>query len=306
MTKVKNMDKMFHYAASFKQELCGAAWVHSKATKNLMFGHSPGSISQIARAPSPPVFSPESKKELKSAVDGYLTQGDGSTGRYGPIGEWDVTRVTDMSSLFFNAKSFNGDISKWDVSRVTDMNRMFYNTYVFNSDLSKWDVSSVKNMGAMFYYAAAFNHDLSKWDVSSVEDMDYMFFYAVAFKQKLCGAAWVNSDASKSWMFGGIFASGSISQEACASDLTPAITHATTYYVHVAHTTSRPLPERELIVRTPITTSARTSAFASTILNTMICSKCGTFARSGRVSCCAPGGAWYKNCGGSTLSLIHI
>ena len=27
------------------------------------------------------------------------------------------------------------------------------------------------------------------------------------------------------------------------------------------------------------------------------CPKCGTFKRSGRVSCCAPGGAWYKNCG---------
>merc|ERR1712187_14779 len=27
------------------------------------------------------------------------------------------------------------------------------------------------------------------------------------------------------------------------------------------------------------------------------CSKCGTFPKSGRVSCCAPGGSWYKNCG---------
>merc|ERR1712203_897227 len=25
--------------------------------------------------------------------------------------------------------------------------------------------------------------------------------------------------------------------------------------------------------------------------------KCGTFAKSGRVSCCAPGGAWFKKCG---------
>merc|ERR1711934_1085350 len=27
------------------------------------------------------------------------------------------------------------------------------------------------------------------------------------------------------------------------------------------------------------------------------CPKCGKFGKSGRVSCCAPGGAWYKKCG---------
>ena len=55
----------------------------------------------------------------------------------------------------------------------------------------------------------------------------------------------------------------------------------------------QPLPDRELIVRTPITT------ITSTIGNTMICPKCGTFKKSGRVSCCAPDGAWFKNCGGT-------
>ena len=39
-----------------------------------------------------------------------------STGSHGPIGEWDVSRVTDVNSLFFIGKEFNGDISKWDVS----------------------------------------------------------------------------------------------------------------------------------------------------------------------------------------------
>ena len=53
--------------------------------------------------------------------------------------------------------------------------------------------------------------------------------------------------------------------------------------------------ERELKARTP-----STLAVASTIAHAMKCSKCGTFKKSGRVSCCAPGGAWYKNCGGSS------
>merc|ERR1711927_134877 len=29
----------------------------------------------------------------------------------------------------------------------------------------------------------------------------------------------------------------------------------------------------------------------------MGCPKCSKFKKSGRVSCCAPGGAWYDNCG---------
>merc|ERR1712037_324506 len=29
------------------------------------------------------------------------------------------------------------------------------------------------------------------------------------------------------------------------------------------------------------------------------CPKCSTFEKSGRLSCCAPGGAWYRNCGGA-------
>merc|ERR1712032_1708494 len=50
---------------------------------------------------------------------------------------------------------------------------------------------------------------------------------------------------------------------------------------------------------TPITTSIRTLAITSTIMKTMACPKCGRFEKSGRNSCCAPGGAWFKNCGGS-------
>merc|ERR1712224_1191878 len=54
----------------------------------------------------------------------------------------------------------------------------------------------------------------------------------------------------------------------------------------------RPLAGRELIVHTPGATSVTTA-------NTP-CPKCGTFGKSGRVSCCAPGGAWFKNCGGAS------
>ena len=36
-----------------------------------------------------------------------------------PIGDWDVSNVTDMRSMFIEAHAFNQDISNWDVSNVT-------------------------------------------------------------------------------------------------------------------------------------------------------------------------------------------
>jgi surface protein len=190
----------------------------------------------------------------------------------GDISAWDVSSVTDMNSMFSNAISFNGDISEWDVSSVTVMSRMFSYATSFNGDISEWDVSSVTDMNLMFSFASLFDGDVLEWDVSSVVNMDCMFC-ETSFKQTLCGAAWVHSMASKSDMFAG--SSGSISRTVC-------------------------LTERELmVVNTPIPVSVSAPAITSTIANTMTCSKCGTFKKSDRGSCCAPGGAWYKNCGGA-------
>ena len=119
VSNVAHMDNMFRDAASFNRKLCGAAWVHSIASERNMFAGSCGSMSLTTCA-----FSPRSKEKLKSAVEACLKQspeGDCSNGPHGPIGEWEVSRVTDMSFLFSNAVAFNGDISKWDVSGVTNM-----------------------------------------------------------------------------------------------------------------------------------------------------------------------------------------
>ena len=133
----------------------------------------------------------------------------------GPIGTWDVSRVTYMSRLFYNAKRFCGDLSKWDVSNVKDMSEMFHGANSFNSDVSKWDVSRVTNMPGMFRDARSFNIDISKWDVSRVSNMDYMFRDATLFGRQLCGAAWVAAKASKNIMFAG--SPGSISRTVCTS-----------------------------------------------------------------------------------------
>merc|ERR1711998_205566 len=109
----------------------------------------------------------------------------------GDLSKWDVSGVTNMKFMFYDAFNFAGDLSKWDVSKVTDMSYMFqgntadYNSR-FNGDLSKWDVSRVTDMKLMFHSAYNFNGDLSKWDVSKVQNADSMFSGTELYVQCLC------------------------------------------------------------------------------------------------------------------------
>ena len=44
---------------------------------------------------------------------------------FGKIENWDVSNVTNMSSLFYGARSFNQPLNNWNVSKVEDMAWMF-------------------------------------------------------------------------------------------------------------------------------------------------------------------------------------
>lgn len=177
-------------------------------------------------------WAPNSKPELQAAIHACMHAKDFacSKGPKGPIGSWDVSRVTDFYELFYHNKyltrpfngdiskwdvsrvtnmrvcfqylfHFNSDISKWDVSRVTNMEHMFYYAESFNADISKWDVSKVKHMRNMFHAARSFNRDISKWDVSNVKEMQGMFGNTDSFNQVLCGEWKKNTQAKKDSMF---------------------------------------------------------------------------------------------------------
>ena len=105
----------------------------------------------------------------------------------GSLSGWDVSSVTDMQNMFRNAASFNQPLNDWNVSSVTAMNYMFYDADSFNGDLSGWDVSSVTSMISLFFGADSFNGSLSGWDVSSVTSMEGMFRNADSFNGNLSG-----------------------------------------------------------------------------------------------------------------------
>ena len=79
------------------------------------------------------------------------------------------------------ANSFNGNIGSWDVSNVTKMSYMFYQAPMFNQDIGSWDVSSVRNMDFMFFGAKSFSQDINSWNVDNGTDLKNMFNSATAF-----------------------------------------------------------------------------------------------------------------------------
>ena len=98
--------------------------------------------------------------QLQAAVSLWVSNTVQAADDYGDISCWDVSQITDMSWMFYEASSFNSDISGWDVSSVTNMSRMFDEASSFSSDISEWDVSSVTDMGFMFYRTSLFNGDM--------------------------------------------------------------------------------------------------------------------------------------------------
>ena len=148
----------------------------------------------------PQYFQPETRDELKTAVDEWIANSTEANSTYGNISTWDTSLITDMSELFYYNETFNDDISQWDVSSVTTTEKMFKFAQSFNQDLSGWDVSNVVYMNEMFYYATNFNQDIGYWDVSSVTDMEGMFFAATDFNQDL-----VSWDVSKVTDTNGMF-----------------------------------------------------------------------------------------------------
>ena len=114
----------------------------------------------------------------------YTAVDNNTLGNYGYVTKC-TSYVTNMSEIFLNEITFNGDISSWDTSNVITMYYMLTSASFFNQDISDWDTSNVKDMRHMFQGATNFNQDISNWDTGNVEKMSYMFYYASGFNKDI-------------------------------------------------------------------------------------------------------------------------
>ncbi|NVK73079.1 MAG: DUF285 domain-containing protein [Oceanospirillaceae bacterium] len=133
---------------------------------------------------------------IREAVKLWLKNESEAINKYGHIKDWDTSEVTDMSSLFENAESFNQPIGNWDTSNVISMKKMFWQAKSFNQPIGNWNVSKVTDMNMMFTGASSFNQPLGNWDVSKVTNMIMMFFDAESFNQPI-GSWNINSRVTK-------------------------------------------------------------------------------------------------------------
>jgi len=69
----------------------------------------------------------------------------------------DLSGVTDMQGMFWEADGFTGDFSNWDVSTITNMRYLFTGNPDFNGNITTWDVSNVTNFFGAFWFTTGFN-----------------------------------------------------------------------------------------------------------------------------------------------------
>jgi surface protein len=131
----------------------------------------------------------ENRAELKTAVDSWC--GNVASARasvqanYGVIGDWDVSRVTDMTELFYGKTTFNQQIGNWDTSRVIATQYMFRDASAFNQPIGNWNTGKFTELLFMFVNANAFNQPIGTWDVGNVTTMASAFYNAHAFNQPI-------------------------------------------------------------------------------------------------------------------------
>ncbi|KAF2342856.1 BspA family leucine-rich repeat surface protein [Flavobacterium tistrianum] len=198
-SRVINMASMFSNATNFNQNI-GAWNVSACAFFGLMFVNA----TTFNNGGSPDIQNWQIK--TNGSVD-MRNMFHGASGFNQPIGNWNVSAVTNMSTMFYTARNFNQDIGTWNVSSVTNMSNMFGGATNFDQNIGNWNVSNVTNFGGMLNYSAfnnggspdiqnwqiktnspvdmsnlfvgtPFNQNISSWNVSAVTTMLQMFSYA--------------------------------------------------------------------------------------------------------------------------------
>ena len=103
---------------------------------------------------------------------------------------WDTSKVTNMDSVFFGAKTLTNiaGLASWNTSNVTNIKAMFMRTSITNTDALEtkqhegknyvsWDTSKVTNMANVFHETKTLTDiaGLYGWNTSNVTNMNSMF-----------------------------------------------------------------------------------------------------------------------------------
>jgi surface protein len=90
--------------------------------------------------------------------------------------QWGTIKWKTFNAAFFGCNNLEGfsATTNPNLSEVTDVSFMFYNAQKFNEDISEWDTSNITLMTSMFNGAMAFNQSLAGWNIGSVLVMSNM------------------------------------------------------------------------------------------------------------------------------------
>ena len=191
-TNVTDMTQMFYNCQRLRYDL--TSWDTTNADTTNMFQNATYYNDSIINSTFVPNYSLPfttftTKSELTTAVNAWKTNRVNAQNTYGHISKWNVSAVTDFSSLFtgIGGAIFHENLNEWETSNVTDMTRMFYNCTNVSVLINEWTTSNVTSLNNAFYSCYYFIDDLSGWDVGNVTDMDSTFMYALSFNGNIEG-----------------------------------------------------------------------------------------------------------------------
>ena len=95
----------------------------------------------------------------------------------------DVSKVTDISYMFFRSNFSSIDLSSWDTKRLKYVDGLFSGAIKpKNIDLSSWDVRSLLRTNKMFASAGTEHINLSGWNSNQLTDTSEMFLDTYALQ----------------------------------------------------------------------------------------------------------------------------